>query len=411
LTESAKVHYFSLEFKIITASIEAGYFMKIRIVLFSFVLILLFSAADAQELVLRNPIATNRLPEVVEVPLAQVLSHLQLSTEQARDLVATNGKAGERIPLQLYSNTVGAQPDVLLLLVELPANGKVDVAFHVDPKAAPQPAQVFGREAPERKDDFAWENEFVTYRIYGPALEATGEITSGIDVWSKRVPNLVIDSFYKRDKEGFSYHEDDGKQGLDSYYVGPTRGCGGTAVFSGNKLIVSKNYTSLHKLGDGPIRFAFEVTYAPWNADGTSVVETKRIVLDAGTYLNKITSTYSFEGPETLNLIAGLAVHEGASATFPVPNEIAAVWDTPQKASAGRIATGMIAEPGQQATTLEAAGHALLEFTRHSGQPFIYYAGSGWSKGSMPTAAAWEDYLKVRLTLLEHPISVSWAAR
>jgi Domain of unknown function (DUF4861) len=104
-------------------------------------------------------------------------------------------------------------------------------------------------------------------------------------------------------------------------------------------------------------------------------------------------------------------VHEGASATFPVPNEIAAVWDTPQKASAGRIATGMIAEPGQQATTLEAAGHALLEFTRHSGQPFIYYAGSGWSKGSMPTAAAWEDYLKVRLTLLEHPISVSWAAR
>ena len=393
------------------ASIEAGFFKQIRVVSFALVLSFLCSAACAQKLVLRNPIATNRLPEVVEVPLAQVLSHLHITTEQAHDLVASNGKSGKRIPLQLYSKTFGAQPDVLLLLVELPANGKVDASFHVDPKAAPVTAQVFGREAPERKDDFAWENEFVTYRIYGPALEATGEITSGIDVWSKRVPNLVIDSFYKRDKEGFSYHEDDGKQGLDSYYVGPTRGCGGTAVFSGNKLIVSKNYTSLHKLGDGPIRFAFEVTYAPWNADGTSVVETKRIVLDAGTYLNQITSTYSFQGLQTLNLVAGLAVHEGATATFPVVNEIAAVWDTPQKASAGRIATGMIAEPGQQATTLEAEGHALLEFTRRSGQPFTYYAGSGWSKGSMPTAEAWEDYLKLRLTLLKHPISVSWSAR
>jgi hypothetical protein len=399
-----------LEIKNIMASIEAGFFMQIRAVSFALVLSFLCSAACAQKLVLRNPIATNRLPEVVEVPLAQVLSHLHISAEQVQTLVANNGKSGERIPLQLYSNTLGAQPDVLLLLVELPANGKVEVSFHADPTAAPVIAQVFGREAPERKDDFAWENEFVTYRIYGPALEATGEITSGIDVWSKRVPNLVIDSFYKRDKEGFSYHEDDGRQGLDSYYVGPTRGCGGTAVFSGNKLIVSKNYTSLHKLGDGPIRFAFEVTYAPWNADGTSVVETKRIVLDAGTYLNQITSTYSFQGLETLNLVAGLAVHEGATATFPVANEIAAVWDTPQKASAGRIATGMIAEPDQQATTLEVAGHALLEFTRRSGKPFTYYAGSGWSKGSMPTAGAWEDYLKLRLTLLKHPISVSWSA-
>jgi Domain of unknown function (DUF4861) len=391
--------------------------MRLRILLLVLVLSTLPSVAGGQKLILRNPIATDRLPEVMEIPLEQVLTHTHITAEQARDLVAMNSATGERIPLQLYANQLGAQPDMLLLLVQLDSSSKLNIAFHVDPKAAPLRAQVFGREAPERKDDFAWENEFVAYRIYGPALEATGEITSGIDVWSKRVPNFVIDTFYKRDLEGqqthdrsLSYHKDNG-QGLDSYYVGPSRGCGGTAVFADNKLIVSKNYTALHMLGDGPIRFAFEVTYAPWAAAGTTVVESKRVVLDAGTYLNKITSTYSFQGPETLNLVAGIAVHAGATASFPVANEIAAVWDTPQDASAGRIATGLIAEPSQQATAFEAANHALLEFTRRSGQPFTYYAGSGWSKASMPTAGAWENYLKLRLTLLEHPIIVSWSAR
>lgn len=391
--------------------------MRVRTALFALVLSILPSFAGAQKLILQNPISTDRLPEVVEIPLTQVLKHLRISAEQANNLVATNTSSGGRIPLQLYASNLGAQPDLLLLLVQLTSSSKLTIAFQVVPKATPLSAQVFGREAPERKDDFAWENELVTYRIYGPALEATGEITSGIDVWSKRVPNFVIDTFYKRDLEGqqthnpsMSYHKDNG-QGLDSYYVGPTRGCGGTAVFAGDKLIVSKNYTTLHMLADGPIRFAFEVTYAPWAADGTSVVETKRIVLDAGTHLNKITSTYSFQGPQTLRMVAGIAVHAGAIASFPVTNEIASVWDTPQDASAGRIATGLIADPGQQPTTVEAAGHALLEFTRRSGEQFTYFAGSGWSKADMSTPAAWEDYLKLRLTLLKHPISVSWSAR
>ena len=49
---------------------------------------------------------------------------------------------------------------------------------------------------PERKDDFVWENDKVAYRVYGPALQAMGEITSGIDVWSKRVPDLIVNAWY-----------------------------------------------------------------------------------------------------------------------------------------------------------------------------------------------------------------------
>ena len=52
-------------------------------------------------------------------------------------------------------------------------------------------------------------------------------------MWSKCIPNFVVNDFYKRDHEvgchahnpALSYHKDNGV-GLDSYDVGKTRGCG-----------------------------------------------------------------------------------------------------------------------------------------------------------------------------------------
>jgi hypothetical protein len=388
--------------------------MNLRNYCILFVLALSTVLAPSQHLTLTNLLAIDRPAEVVEVPLTQALKNLHLTVSQNVELVARDRDSGERIPLQLYANEPSGQPNLLLLLIQLHAHESRQIVFSSDPQAAPLSPLVFGREVPERKDDFAWENEQVTYRIYGPALQAAGEITSGIDAWSKRIPNFVIDRFYKRDLEGIrthnpalSYHKDNG-QGLDSYDVGPSRGCGGTAVWSENKLIASKNYIAIRRIANGPIRFAFEVDYAPWDVNGTSVRETKRVVLDAGTYLNKISSTYTFTGAEKLELAAGLAIHEGARASFPVPDQIAAVWDMPQDASAGHIATGLIAAPDQQAHTRQVAGHALLTFSRHSGEAFVYYAGSAWSKANMPTTEAWEAYLRQQQLLLEHPIQSAW---
>ena len=379
--------------------------------------------ALSQQLVIRNPLPIDRGEEVIEVPLSALVEHLHKADGKLGQLAAINAQTGEAIPTQLY----GADPDGradLLLLTHLKKNETIKVTFreHQDGTSDSKPvsqaagvdALVFGREAPERKDDYAWENKIVTYRVYGPALEATGEITSGIDVWSKRTPNFVIDSFYQRDAEGqrihdstMSYHEDNGI-GLDSYGVGPTRGCGGTAVWSGGKLIVSNNYTKLKTLSTGPLRFAFELTYAPWKADGRTYTETKRIELDAGSHLNRISSTFAFEGSGSQEFAAGIAVHEGADAAIPVEGGVASVWDTPQDASAGRIATGLVALPDSHGRTMLADKHALLIFERRSGQPFTYFAGSGWSKADMPTADAWNGYLETFLNLREHPVKVTW---
>ncbi len=366
----------------------------------------------AQRLAVTNPLNVQRLEEVLDLPLAEVLQHTH--TKTADQLAVIDEGTGQSPPTQLYS-TVGAEsaPDRFLVLVKVPARATLHLRFQRDAHPAPVEPLVYGREAQERKDDFAWENQLVAYRVYGPALQATGEITSGIDVWSKRVPNFVINSFYQRDAEGqrtkdpaLSYHKDNG-QGLDSYEVGPSRGCGGTAVFADGKLFVSKNYTGLKQLSTGPIRFAFELSYAPWDANGVEVTETKRITLDAGSRLNRIDSTFTFDGDKTLDAAAGLAIHKGADGEQLEDGRVLSVWDTPQDPTAGRITTGMVSVDEHRSTL--AAGHALMIFAVKSGQTFHYAAGSGWSKADMPTRETWDDYLRVYLLQQQNPLQVRWS--
>jgi len=378
----------------------------------AFVAVALLAANSlrGQQIIVTSERNHPRLLEVLELPLSEVRKHVDNIDKK----IAENAVTHERLTTQILVNAEDPSRDLLLIAIQLPANAKLTIDF-VDKEAAkPQDPQVFGREAPERKDDFAWENKYVAYRVYGPALEATGEITSGIDVWSKRVPNFVINSFYKHDAEGarthnpaLSYHKDDGV-GLDSYLVGPTRGCGGTAVISGDKPWVSKNYTHLKQISDGPVRFEFELTYAPWNANGVEVTETKRITLDAGSHLNKIDSTFTFTGASTIDAATGLAIHPGADFAALADGHILSVWDTPQDPAAGRIATGIIEAPDQQATVRQLDNQGFLVFQVNSGQPFTYYAGSGWSKANMPTQSAWNAYLQEKLFELEHPLQIQW---
>lgn len=368
----------------------------------------------AQQLTISRPGTPYRLPEVIEIPLQQVKDHIPDLDRKT----AENAQTHEKLPTQVYTDPDNPSSALYLIAIQLPVNGVLPIDFV--PTTEPPAPLVFGREAPERKDDFAWENQLVAYRVYGPALEATGEIASGIDVWSKRVPNFVIDSFYKRDAEGarthnpaLSYHNDDGI-GLDSYQVGPTRGCGGTAIYAAGKLWVSKNYTHLKQLATGPVRFQFELTYAPWNANGIEVTEIKRITLDAGSHLNKIDSTFTFHGPQppkktdTIDTAAGLAIHPDAGVEQLANGKILSIWDTPQDPTAGRIATGLIVAPGQQSIATELDNQALLVFKIHSGETISYYAGSAWSKADMPTLQTWDRYLQKIIPQLQRPLSIRW---
>jgi hypothetical protein len=364
-----------------------------------------------------NPTGMLRPEEVLEVPLAAIRARLE-GTNPA-NLVVEDSATHRSLPVQLDSSTPGAAADRLLVLVGLSPHETVRLVIHAAAQHGTTSPMVFGRVVPERKDDFAWENDKVAYRVYGPALQATGEITSGIDVWSKRVPDLIVNTWYSRDAEGqrtdnpaLSYHKDSG-QGLDSYEVGLSRGCGGTGVWTDGKLFVSKNYVSAEILAEGPIRFRFRLRYTPWEAEGIEVSEEKVITLDAGSHLNRIESTLSISGTSTSGKqppewVAGLAMHSDAHVNKAEKAGIVSVWEPLTNAAAGMDGTAIVLEPGESAETIEASGNVMVMRPATPGASMTYYSGAAWSKADIPDEAAWNRYLEAFRKRLHSPLKTRW---
>lgn len=236
--------------------------------------------------------------------------------------------------------------------------------------------RVAGRHVPERKDDFAWENDRVAFRAYGPALQATGEISSGLDVWCKSVAHPVVDRWYFMD----DYHADHG-EGLDMYKVGPGRGCGGTAIWADGKLVASKNWTAYRFVTQKADKLVFELDYAPWQAGAATVTETKRITLAAGTSFNRIESRFAVKGAPKATLAIGVQRHEGLNgqANLDARRRVIALWEQAPDATLGHIATG-VKLLGRRAKVREAEGHLLLLTDIRDGDTVTYQAGAIWSR-------------------------------
>jgi hypothetical protein len=250
--------------------------------------------------------------------------------------------------------------------------------------------RVFARFVPERLDDFAWENDRIAYRMYGPACQdAPGEVVgSGVDVWCKRTRKLIINQWYKAGQ----YHADRG-EGADCYKVGRTRGCGGTGIWKDGKLWTSRVFTSWKLLAMDPRCVTFELTYAPWDVGGVRVSEVKRIRLEAGAQLNRIESTFTFSGVSELTVAAGLTVHKGGQCTVNSKEHWGSVWEPADGKGNGQIGTGLVFPAGRTVAIKQTGDHVVALTIAKSGQPVVYYAGAGWSKSGFPRQTAWNAYL------------------
>jgi hypothetical protein len=359
-----------------------------------------------------NTLASARHDEVLSLPLAEVLRR-RPAWRSRRLTVRVAGHAGS-LPVQRYASDGGAVPDRLLVLLDLAPRASAKLAISPAPAAEPPPPNpLYARLVPERDDDFAWENAQVAFRIYGTALEATGQVFPGIDVWSKRPPRHVIDAWYRRDAEGqrlddpsMSYHVDHG-DGLDSYEVGRTPGDGGTAAWLDGAPVYSRNASRVRITAMGPVRLRFEVDYVPWRVGRATVSEHKVVTLDAGAHLNRQAVTYRIEGARRLTVGAGVAVHAGARVAHEGTAQIA-VWDTPQKRDAGRIATALLVPPDEKARYVAAAGAAWALFDVADGETLCFASGAGWSKGGVPDFRTWRRELRDARLRWSHPLRVRW---
>jgi hypothetical protein len=302
------------------------------------------------------------------------------------------------------------------------AAGEKSATFTVEQTEAVAPvfaSKVFARYVPERLDDFAWENDKVAHRTYGPALAAPDEpkrgkevlVTSGLDIWCKRVSYLVVDRWYNKGHD--HYHKDEG-EGMDMYGVGTSRGCGGTGVWDGKQLYVGRNYKTWNVIANGPIRAIFELTYEPWQANGLKVTETKRFTVDAGHNLDQIESTFTVVEGAAKEITVAIGVNKNsgdkgqdavATLTQNQPEGWLAQWEV-QKTN-GSIGEAVIVPAGLEGFAEDAVNRLVLA-KAVSGQPLRYFVGAGWSKaGEFTTQAQWNAYVAACAARAQSPLHVS----
>jgi len=163
-----------------------------------------------------------------------------------------------------------------------------------------QQAKVYGRYVPERKDDFAWENEYAAFRMYGPAL-APENPSNGVDLWLKTGPELVVDSFYYREHVlGLPYHINYGK-GLDCYKVAHTCGAGGLIVIADDQTWIGGPYDRWEILEQTPDKFVFRLEYDSLLVAGHVLQESITITAEAGNVMNKAEVVLNEQSPITNN--------------------------------------------------------------------------------------------------------------
>jgi hypothetical protein len=158
---------------------------------------------------------------------------------------------------------------------------------------------------------------------------------------------------------------------------------------------VSKNWTAYKVLKNGPDAVSFELEYAPWDAGGRKVWETKRITLEAGSNLNRIESTIHSEQPGELTVAIGIVARAGTDGRFWQQRDagVFSYWE-PAHPEHGHIGCGVIVDPSHIVDIRHTAGHYVALVRAQPGKPLVYHAGAGWSKsGDFADAQEWEQYL------------------
>ncbi|WP_163935684.1 DUF4861 family protein [Paraferrimonas sp. SM1919] len=358
------------------------------------------------QITLINSANFDRNQEIVEVSYKQ----LNINAKFAGSVVDSNNNA---IAYQHVDTDFDGQTDAILFQADIAANASSNYALSNQTSNVEVANKAQGMYVKERADDFAWENDRIAYRMYGPAM--TGMVHGGIDVWTKSVDENILEHWYTLNSQGQDYHVDRG-QGLDFYHVGKALGPGGTAIMHDGKLVHSDVYADWKIINPGPLRVTFELSYKPFDVAGTAVSQRKIISLDKGTFLSHFTNIVEFNG-ESLDLAYGIYTHNDVAQEHKLQGLMTMQWQGPygDNGSNGELGTAVIAlsDTDAKAITYGQDGekydpHHLYVSTVKSGEAVSYLAGAGWSKSKyFSDAASWYNYVESANNKLAQPIEVS----
>ena len=374
----------------------------------------LLTATNAQQarLSVTNPSDYQRL-EVVEADL-QTVNNL-LGTNNDEQLIIKNAFGQEQVYQKSYDGK-------LLMFVSVQPHSTAEYTI-VKGKSSSFKSYVFGKLYPERADDITWENDLGIYRVYGPALQRSGEQSFGTDVWVKNIPELVVEERYKMHMWGVgqrdslkrvgkvkesseiylatSFHHDHG-YGLDCYSVGPSLGCGAPALMKNGELIFPYCFKDYKILDNGPLRFTVELTYIT-NSDG--VTEHRLISLDRGSHYNKIRVWY--DGiKQPIEWASGVVLNGNGHLELGQDYVLYADPTDNPKVHQSQIYVGVLFPNGIDEAKMQKGkkNHGLGIVRQYSGKPYTYYFGSAWSSYDVRTMTEWQLLANNYLYNIKNPL-------
>jgi hypothetical protein len=372
-----------------------------------------FANAAELQVTAVNKLNLARAHQTIELTAAQLapLSPRHLNTVRVKD------STGKELLAQAVDTDFDAyrNPDLVVFQADFAPNETKTFTVTIGAKQIYKVEQyrAFGRFNRERFDDFVWENDRVAHRTYGKGLETwEGEplTSSTFDIWSKRTNRMVVNDWYLGD----DYHVDYG-EGADFYSAGLSRGCGGNGLWAADRLWTSRNFVASRVLANGPIRLIFELDYEPFEMDGISVSEVKRISLDAGSQLNRMQSTYKqFTRPGQARILTtgiGLKKVAGEKLEFNAERGWMVKLEKVEKNS-GEQGLAIVLDPKSlEKQTEDRLNHLVLAKVSDAGVA-AYWAGFAWDRaGHYPNADAWKKYVDEFAQGLQSPIEVRVAQK
>lgn len=400
-----------------------------------------YSLAQQATIVVTNPTTLPRT-ELISVSLSDVKAKLAGITPKKGEAYVVKNKAGQQIGSQITHD------GQLLIDASVRPQGSATYTVTIG-KPYPQKVWTTGALYKIRKDDIAWENDRCAYRVYGPALQRTGERSFGTDIWVKNTPDTVVYDRYIKDMQGnidgdkvdklakaakteaqrkkletksreidltTSFHLDHGN-GLDPYRVGATLGLGAPGLMVGKDLVLPYCYKTYRILDNGPLRFTVELTYNPSTVgDMQNVVEHRIISLDKGSNFNRMTVWY--EGlTHATDFVTGFPIHEEDTESKTFAKDYVSYADPTdnQEINQSQVYVAVLFPEGVDNTYYQlfdkkhdgATGHALgLKRALKNGERYSYCFGAAWSKYDVKSYTEWQIRIKEYLETLKSPLKI-----
>ncbi|MDO5571411.1 MAG: DUF4861 family protein [Bacteroidales bacterium] len=379
----------------------------IKIILLFFLLAFLSCIKEKSvSIFVQNPTSMDRKNEMIEVDWDLIKNVFR---DDKQSFIILN-QFGEKIPYQFVYYGFKT-PELLIFQASLKANEKLEFKIvHGEPDSIKSRVNV--AFVPERKDDISWENNRIAYRMYGPALEVDPKealVSGGIDLWVKSTPELVAAKWYKDDLAHVkSYHKDNG-EGLDFYSVGKSLGAGASAPIKKDSLYyIGHNFKSYDILDNGPLRLVFKLTYQPYYAYDSIMVDEHRLIsLDAGSNLNKIVENYG-DIKKSLKIAAGFPYY--GNDTYVINADQGYIsYAQPEDSINGVIYLGLVSDVALEDTKV--VNNQMVSIFDYQpsykeGRGLTYYSGGGWNKGGYPSFKDWTNYISDFANKVRHPLII-----